>query len=122
MEVETTKPTTEREMLRAAAKYFAPGDELVSRLQFVADHHDAFEVERLCEIVAVERSSFNAWKAAAPTRAARAEADARAHRPDPCGPHRGPNHRGPADHRPGSTTPATVKPQVSGSIASGWPG
>jgi transposase-like protein len=75
LEVETTELTTEREILRAAAMYFAPGDELVSRLQFVADHHDAFEVKRLCEIVEVERSSFYAWKAAAPTRAARAEAD-----------------------------------------------
>ena len=48
----------------------------MSRLQFVADHQHAFEVKRLCQIVEVERSSFYAWQAAAPTRAARAAADA----------------------------------------------
>jgi transposase InsO family protein len=48
----------------------------VSRFQFVADHQDTFEVKRLCELLEVERSSFYAWKAAAPARAARAAADA----------------------------------------------
>jgi hypothetical protein len=48
----------------------------VSRFQFVADHQDAFEVERLCELVEVGRSSFYAWNAAVPARAARAAADA----------------------------------------------
>jgi len=48
----------------------------VSRFQFVADHRHAFEVKRLCEIVGVARSSFYAWLGAAPTRAARAAADA----------------------------------------------
>jgi hypothetical protein len=48
----------------------------VTRFQFVADHRDAFEVKRLCEIVDVARSSFYAWRAAAPTRAARAGHDA----------------------------------------------
>jgi transposase InsO family protein len=48
----------------------------VSRFQFVADHQDTFEVKRLCELVEVERSSFYAWKDAAPARAARAAADA----------------------------------------------
>jgi transposase InsO family protein len=48
----------------------------VSRFQFVADHRHAFEVKRLCEIVGVVRSSFYAWLGAAPTRAARAAADA----------------------------------------------
>jgi len=48
----------------------------VTRFQFVADHRDAFEVKRLCEIVDVARSSFYAWLAAAPARAARACADA----------------------------------------------
>jgi transposase InsO family protein len=48
----------------------------VSRFQFVADHQDTFEVKRLCELVEVERSSFYAWQAAAPARAARAAADA----------------------------------------------
>jgi transposase InsO family protein len=48
----------------------------VNRFQFVADHRDAFEVKRLCEIVQVARSSFYAWLSAAPARAARAGADA----------------------------------------------
>ena len=48
----------------------------MNRFQFVADHRDAFEVKRLCEIVQVARSSFYAWLAAAPTRAARAGHDA----------------------------------------------
>jgi transposase InsO family protein len=47
----------------------------VNRFQFVADHRDAFEVKRLCEIVQVARSSFYAWLAAAPARAVRASAD-----------------------------------------------
>jgi transposase InsO family protein len=48
----------------------------VSRFQFVADHSDTFEVKRLCELIEIERSSFYAWKAAAPARAARAATDA----------------------------------------------
>ena len=48
----------------------------MSRFRFVADHRHAFEVKRLCEIVGVVRSSFYAWLGAAPTRAARAAADA----------------------------------------------
>lgn len=47
----------------------------MSRFQFVEDHRDAYEVKRLCECLEVERSSYYAWKAAAPTRAARAAAD-----------------------------------------------
>jgi len=47
----------------------------VNRFQFVADHRHAFEVKRLCEIVQVARSSFYAWLAAVPARAARADAD-----------------------------------------------
>jgi len=47
----------------------------VSRFQFVADHRATFEVKRLCELVEVDRSSYYAWRAAAPARAARAEAD-----------------------------------------------
>ena len=54
---------------------FRRGDALVNRFQFVADHRDAFEVKRLCEIVQVARSSFYAWLAAAPVRAVRASAD-----------------------------------------------
>jgi transposase InsO family protein len=48
----------------------------VSRFQFVADHSRTYEVKRLCELVEVERSSYYAWKAGAPARAARAKADA----------------------------------------------
>lgn len=48
----------------------------MTRFQFVADHRHAFEVKRLCEIVDVARSSFYAWLAAAPARAARAGRDA----------------------------------------------
>lgn len=62
----------------------------MSRFQFVADHQDAFEVKRLCELVEVERSSFYAWLNAAPVREARAAADQRRtycvdrrHRPTP---------------------------------------
>ena len=48
----------------------------MTRFQFVADHQDTFEVKRLCELVEIERSSFYAWKAAAPGRVARTAADA----------------------------------------------
>ncbi|MCT2020139.1 IS3 family transposase [Kocuria marina] len=76
LEVETTKLTTEREILRRAAKYFAGGDGLVSRFQFVADNSATFEVKRLCELVEIERSSYYAWLKAAPAREARAADDA----------------------------------------------
>jgi transposase InsO family protein len=48
----------------------------VSRFQFVADHCHTFEVKRLCELVEIERSSYYAWRAGAPARAARDQADA----------------------------------------------
>jgi transposase InsO family protein len=48
----------------------------VTRFQFVADHQHAFEVKRLCELVEIQRSSYYAWKVAAPTREARTAADA----------------------------------------------
>jgi transposase InsO family protein len=47
----------------------------VTRFQFVADHRNAFEVKRLCQIVGIVRSSFYAWADAAEGRAARAAAD-----------------------------------------------
>jgi len=47
----------------------------VSRFQLVADHRHAFEVKRLCQIVEISRSSFDAWLAAVPVRAVRAAAD-----------------------------------------------
>ena len=48
----------------------------MSRFQFVADNSATYPVKRLCELVEVERSSYYAWKAGAPARAARAAADA----------------------------------------------
>ena len=64
----------------------------MSRFQFVADHRDAFEVKRLCEVIEVNRSSYYAWRAAAPARAARAAAAARLGPPRRAG-------RGPAPPR-----------------------
>ncbi|WP_447587932.1 IS3 family transposase [Microbacterium lacticum] len=74
---EQVKLETERDILRQAAKYFAGGDELVNRFQFAQDHKDAYGVKRLCEVIEIARSSFYAWLAAAPGRAARAADDAR---------------------------------------------
>ena len=48
----------------------------MSRFQFVADHRDTFEVERLCQTVEVSRSSFYAWEKAAPGQVERAARDA----------------------------------------------
>ncbi|WP_226359102.1 IS3 family transposase [Pseudonocardia sp. ICBG601] len=76
LEISEKKLTAEREILQRAAKYFAGGDALVTRFQFVADHRHTFEVKRLCELVHVSRSSFYAWLAAAPVRARRAAGDA----------------------------------------------
>ncbi|HEY0889158.1 MAG TPA: IS3 family transposase [Nocardioides sp.] len=80
LRAETTKLTTEREILQRAAKYFGRGDALVSRFQFVADNSATFAdrggVKRLCELVEVERSSYYAWLNAAPAREERARADA----------------------------------------------
>ncbi|WP_435875831.1 IS3 family transposase [Saccharopolyspora shandongensis] len=67
----------EREILRKAAKYFAGGDALVNRFQFVADHQRRYGVKRLCQVIGVARSSFYHWKATAADRAARSAADDR---------------------------------------------
>ena len=48
----------------------------MSRFQFVADNSATFEVKRLCELVEIERSSYYAWRKAAPAREDRARADA----------------------------------------------
>lgn len=48
----------------------------MSRFQFVADHRDTFGVKRLCRVLGLSRSGFYRWLAAAPARAARAEAEA----------------------------------------------
>lgn len=70
------KLNIERDILRAAAKYFVREGELVSGFQFVAGHQATYEVKRLCEVIEVSRSSFYAWGAAAPARAARAQSGA----------------------------------------------
>ena len=49
----------------------------MNRFQFAQDHKDAYGVKRLCEVIEIARSSFYAWLAAAPGRAARAADDAR---------------------------------------------
>ncbi|MEU3092363.1 IS3 family transposase [Streptomyces massasporeus] len=67
----------EREILRKAAKYFAGGDALVNRFQFVADHQRRYGVKRLCTILGIARSSFYYWRRTAADRAARQAADVR---------------------------------------------
>jgi transposase InsO family protein len=47
----------------------------VTRFQFVADHRNAFEVKRMCQLVEISRGSFYAWAAGAEARAARQAAD-----------------------------------------------
>ncbi|MFF2820495.1 IS3 family transposase [Kitasatospora cineracea] len=69
------KLATERDILRRAAKYFAGGDELVSRFQFVHDHRDAYEVKRLCQVLDVNRSSYYKWLGGAGPRAVRRRED-----------------------------------------------
>ncbi|WP_448221621.1 IS3 family transposase [Gordonia iterans] len=76
LQIDNTKLTTEREILRKAAKYFGRGDELVSRFQFVADHLDAYPVKWLCDLIEVNRTSFYQWRNAEPARQERAAADA----------------------------------------------
>jgi len=47
----------------------------VTRFQFVADHRNAFEVKRMCQLVEINRGSFYAWEAGVEARAARQAAD-----------------------------------------------
>ncbi|BFV61234.1 hypothetical protein KCMC57_up63380 [Kitasatospora sp. CMC57] len=47
----------------------------MSRFTFVADHHDAYGVKRLCTLLAVSRSGFYRWRDAGPARAERERAD-----------------------------------------------
>ncbi|MBP2437509.1 transposase InsO family protein [Microbacterium amylolyticum] len=49
----------------------------MNRFQFVQNHKDAYGVKRLCEVIEIARSSFYAWLAATPGRAARVADDAR---------------------------------------------
>jgi transposase InsO family protein len=48
----------------------------VSRFAFISAHQEDFPVKRLCQIMDVQRSSYYKWRAAAPARAAREQADA----------------------------------------------
>nr|WP_155990712.1 IS3 family transposase [Paraoerskovia marina] len=75
LEADLKRTETEKDILKKAAKYFAGGDELVSRFQFVADHCDTFEVKRLCRVMGIARSSYYKWVATAGARAARKAAD-----------------------------------------------
>jgi transposase InsO family protein len=47
----------------------------VIRFQYVADHHDAYGVKRLCTLLAISRSGFYRWREAGPARAERERAD-----------------------------------------------
>ena len=47
----------------------------MTRFQFVADHRDAFEVKRMCQVLEISRGSFYAWQDAGPGRAQRAQDD-----------------------------------------------
>ncbi|MEU8523973.1 IS3 family transposase, partial [Streptomyces sp. NPDC048577] len=74
---EMQKLATERDILRKATKFFRTRDDLVtSRFQFVEDHHRAWGVKRLCQVLEVARSSFYKWRAGRAARAAREQADA----------------------------------------------
>ncbi|WP_409473460.1 IS3 family transposase [Streptomyces sp. HC307] len=73
---ENQKLATERDILRKATKFFAQGDDLVNRFQFIEDHHRAWGVKRLCAVLEVARSSFYKWRAGREARAARERADA----------------------------------------------
>lgn len=48
----------------------------MNRFQFVDDHRDFYEVKRLCEVLTINRSSYYAWRAAAPARRQRLLDDA----------------------------------------------
>lgn len=48
----------------------------MTRFQFVADHQDAFEVKRMCQVLRIAKSSYYAWARAAEKRAQRAARDA----------------------------------------------
>ncbi|MER6169633.1 IS3 family transposase [Streptomyces violaceorubidus] len=73
---ENQKLATERDILRKATKFFAPRDDLVNRCQFIEDHHRAWGVKRLCQVLEVARSTFYKWRAGRAARAARERSDA----------------------------------------------
>ncbi|MEV2202413.1 IS3 family transposase [Streptomyces fradiae] len=73
---ENQKLATERDILRKATKFFRTRDDLVtSRFQFVEDHHRAWCVKRLCQVLEIARSSFYKWRTGRAARAAREQAD-----------------------------------------------
>nr|WP_107383000.1 IS3 family transposase [Streptomyces agglomeratus] len=73
---EMQKLAIERDILRKATKFFRTRDDLVtSRCQFIEDHHHAFGVKRLCQVLEVARSSFYKWRAGRAARVARERAD-----------------------------------------------
>ncbi|MDC2952391.1 IS3 family transposase [Streptomyces heilongjiangensis] len=73
---ENQKLATERDILRKATKFFRTRDDLVtSRFQFVEDHHCAWGVKRLCQVLEIARSSFYKWRTGRAARAAREQAD-----------------------------------------------
>lgn len=75
-EASERKLATERDILRKGGQVFRRRDELVrSRFQFVDDHRDTHEVERLCQVLDVNRSSYCKWLAGAEARAARQHKD-----------------------------------------------
>ncbi|MFD4144578.1 IS3 family transposase [Streptomyces sp. NPDC058572] len=49
---------------------------MTSRFQFVEDHHHAWGVKRLCQVLEVARSSFYKWRTGRAARTARERADA----------------------------------------------
>lgn len=49
---------------------------MTNRFQFIEDHHRAWGVKRLCQVLEVARSSFHKWRAGRAARAVRERADA----------------------------------------------
>ncbi|MFW9182147.1 IS3 family transposase [Corynebacterium striatum] len=76
LEREVSRLREERDILRKAAKYFAEGDELVSRFRFVDDTRHDHSVKRLCEVLKLNRSSYYKWKSTAHIRKKRLLSDA----------------------------------------------
>ncbi|MEV7891236.1 IS3 family transposase [Streptomyces sp. NPDC002817] len=75
LEASERKLSTERDILRKAAKYFRRDELVISRFQFVDDHRATYEVKRLCQVLDVNRSSYYKWLAGAQARAARRHQD-----------------------------------------------
>lgn len=75
LEADRTRLTTEKQILKAAAKYFA-GETSWWAACSSSSTTDTFEVKRLCEGVDVARSSYYAWRDAVPARAECHKADA----------------------------------------------